>query len=66
MSVTAADDPGRPAARAATTRRVSSVTPTPAVRTNVAANRYAAHVASRAGAMPEIPEALRQEMKGEP
>lgn len=38
----------------------------PVERTNVAANRYAAHVASRAGAMPEIPEALRQEMKGEP
>lgn len=38
----------------------------PVERTNVAANRYAAHVASRAGAMPEIPEALRQETKGEP
>ena len=35
-------------------------------RTNVAANRYAAYVASRAGAMPEIPEALRLETKGEP
>ena len=35
-------------------------------RTSAAANRYAALVAARAGAMPEIPQALRNEVTGEP
>jgi fructokinase len=38
----------------------------PLAQTNIAANRYAAFVASRAGATPEAPEALRRQVRGEP